>query len=204
MEDLAKRRRLEGKPENMRLEVNPDKYICPISGNLMIDPVVAEDGFTYERKEMERRFASGHRTSPETNQPIGTALISIADTRSEIRSLVSSGELCLTYGEKANYWFSSAQIEREGSAAKIHCMKRAVSLGHLGAKTYVALKLLHSAAKAGDGTAKKCISALGRNDRAAAAVYKMFDLHTADRAVEADAHSRDAASRFHFEFSQVV
>jgi len=40
----------------------------------MVDPVIAEDGNSYEREEIERWFRERHR-SPLTNQPIGTTLI---------------------------------------------------------------------------------------------------------------------------------
>jgi hypothetical protein len=39
----------------------------------MVDPVIAEDGNSYEREEIERWFLEHHR-SPLTNQPIGTTL----------------------------------------------------------------------------------------------------------------------------------
>jgi hypothetical protein len=39
----------------------------------MVDPVIAEDGNSYEREEIELWFRESHR-SPLTNQPIGTTL----------------------------------------------------------------------------------------------------------------------------------
>ena len=32
----------------------PDEYCCPLSLSIMVDPVIASDGTTYEREEIER------------------------------------------------------------------------------------------------------------------------------------------------------
>ena len=44
----------------------PEEYKCPILFNVMIDPVIAADGFSYERSAIERWLMS-HNTSPKTN-----------------------------------------------------------------------------------------------------------------------------------------
>ena len=43
----------------------PNEYLCPISLNLMEDPVCASDGHTYERKHIEAWFVQ-KRKSPKT------------------------------------------------------------------------------------------------------------------------------------------
>ena len=43
----------------------PDALCCPISMEIMRDPVIAADGHTYERAEIEAWFAN-NRTSPKT------------------------------------------------------------------------------------------------------------------------------------------
>lgn len=49
----------------------PEAFYCPISGEVMLDPVVASDGHTYERKEIEKWiFQMNKQTSPMTNQPL--------------------------------------------------------------------------------------------------------------------------------------
>ena len=45
----------------------PDSFFCPISYELMRDPVVTADGHTYEREQIAIWFAQGHDTSPRTN-----------------------------------------------------------------------------------------------------------------------------------------
>ena len=46
-----------------------------ITFSIMIDPVVASDGFTYERSGIEQWFASGKRTSPFTREPLATQIL---------------------------------------------------------------------------------------------------------------------------------
>ena len=46
-------------------EVPPD-FMCPISQDLMKDPVITADGQSYERDDIEQWFRNGNRTSPST------------------------------------------------------------------------------------------------------------------------------------------
>ncbi|XP_042215697.1 WD repeat, SAM and U-box domain-containing protein 1-like isoform X2 [Homarus americanus] len=48
----------------------PSEYLCPITQELISDPVLCADGFTYERVAMEAWLASGKRTSPMTNEKL--------------------------------------------------------------------------------------------------------------------------------------
>eukprot|EP00873_Tetraselmis_striata_P035797 jgi/Tetstr1/456061/TSEL_042831.t1 len=47
--------------------------ICPITQDIMADPVLAEDGYTYEREAIAAHFRR-RAVSPMTNLPIGTAV----------------------------------------------------------------------------------------------------------------------------------
>lgn len=51
----------------MAPEPDENDYRCPICLEIMVDPVVAADGFSYEREQIQRWLASGKRTSPKTN-----------------------------------------------------------------------------------------------------------------------------------------
>eukprot|EP00935_MAST-01C_sp_MAST-1C-sp1_P001750 g1750.t1 len=44
----------------------PDDYLCPITRELMVDPVIAADGFAYEREAIER-WVQTKKSSPKTN-----------------------------------------------------------------------------------------------------------------------------------------
>jgi hypothetical protein len=52
----------------------PDEYRCPITRELMEDPVIAEDGQTYEREAIAT-WVTGHGTSPMTRQRIASMFI---------------------------------------------------------------------------------------------------------------------------------
>ena len=64
----------------------PDDYMCPITTDLMADPVIATDGFAYERDAIECWFATGKQTSPKTGEPLEVMLlIPCHQLRSRIR-----------------------------------------------------------------------------------------------------------------------
>ena len=48
----------------------PENLMCPISIDLLVDPVFAADGHTYSRAEIQAWLATGKRTSPKTNEPL--------------------------------------------------------------------------------------------------------------------------------------
>ena len=51
--------------KQQRLEI-PDAYLCPITMDPMEDPVMAADGHSYEKSEINAWFALGNNTSPKT------------------------------------------------------------------------------------------------------------------------------------------
>jgi len=52
----------------------PDEFVCPISQELMEDPVLASDGHAYERRAIERWFAK-RLTRPKRGEPLETAAL---------------------------------------------------------------------------------------------------------------------------------
>ena len=51
----------------------PASLLCPITQEVMVEPVIAADGFTYERAAIERWLEMGpNRRSPTTNAPLGS------------------------------------------------------------------------------------------------------------------------------------
>merc|ERR1712070_110105 len=57
--------------EGMHKDLN-----CPITLQRLVDPVVAHDGFVYERAAIQQWFDNNHRVSPMTNDPLNdTTLI---------------------------------------------------------------------------------------------------------------------------------
>nr|XP_043635653.1 U-box domain-containing protein 13-like [Erigeron canadensis] len=62
--------------KNHKNTVIPDDFRCPISLELMKDPVIVSTGQTYERTCIEKWLEQGHRTCPKTQQNLtSTALI---------------------------------------------------------------------------------------------------------------------------------
>ena len=55
-------------------EQPPDDFICPITHGLMIDPVSAADGHTYERRAIED-WLVGHSTSPMTGAKLEVKML---------------------------------------------------------------------------------------------------------------------------------
>lgn len=45
----------------------PEDFICPITHEVMSDPVMCEDGFSYERSAITEWFSKEKSTSPMTN-----------------------------------------------------------------------------------------------------------------------------------------
>lgn len=48
-------------------DYTPDEFLCPISREIMQDPVIAADGYTYERAAIESWIKAGNSRSPMTN-----------------------------------------------------------------------------------------------------------------------------------------
>ena len=55
-------------------EEPPDHFICPITHNLMIDPVSAADGHMYERRAIEDWLVD-HSTSPMTGAELKVTML---------------------------------------------------------------------------------------------------------------------------------
>ncbi|XP_042038149.1 U-box domain-containing protein 21-like [Salvia splendens] len=71
MSSLWRRRRKGGKPEEINSGSNlaiPTHFRCPISLELMKDPVSLATGVTYDRESIDRWLDTGNTTCPVTNQ----------------------------------------------------------------------------------------------------------------------------------------
>ena len=53
----------------------PAALVCPLSLEIFQDPVIAADGHSYERREIELWFARGKTTSPKTNEELPNAFL---------------------------------------------------------------------------------------------------------------------------------
>ncbi|KAJ8613487.1 hypothetical protein CTAYLR_002150 [Chrysophaeum taylorii] len=60
-----------------------EEVTCPITLAQFVDPVVADDGYTYEREAIARWLAT-HDTSPQTREPMGKDLVPNQTLRAQI------------------------------------------------------------------------------------------------------------------------
>ena len=86
------------------------EFICPITHELPIKPVTAEDGKIYEEKAIREWWSQkdGDPTSPSTGAVIGTKLLPAPQARNTIEALVESGAIA---GELAEAW--KQKLEQE-------------------------------------------------------------------------------------------
>ena len=69
----------------------PDDFICPITAEIMTDPVSTSDGFTYERAAITEWLRT-KETSPKTGVKLESkALIPNHSLRSVIRAFTEAG-----------------------------------------------------------------------------------------------------------------
>ena len=87
------------------------EVICPITHELPIKPVTAEDGKIYEEKAIREWFSKkdGDPTSPSTGAVIGTKLFPAPQARNIIEELVKSGDID---DELATAWKEKLEQEK--------------------------------------------------------------------------------------------
>nr|XP_043621478.1 U-box domain-containing protein 8 [Erigeron canadensis] len=66
----------------------PDDFKCPISLEIMSEPVILSSGHTFDRRSIQRWLDAGHRTCPITKLPLSDSPILIPNHA--LRSLISN------------------------------------------------------------------------------------------------------------------
>lgn len=78
-ESLGLRSKILRKIEEMKMapvsDGIPDEFLCPITHEVMKDPVIAADGYSYEREAIDSWIKTKNRSSPMTNLPLQTTLL---------------------------------------------------------------------------------------------------------------------------------
>lgn len=64
-----------------------DEFICPITYELMRDPVVASDGHTYEKAAIDK-WLKHHQISPRTNEPMAPLTIPNYNMKKLIQDII--------------------------------------------------------------------------------------------------------------------
>tara|TARA_B100000787_G_scaffold166696_1_gene152309 strand:+ start:344 stop:1135 length:792 start_codon:yes stop_codon:yes gene_type:complete len=108
-----------------------EEYACPITFELPIDPVTAEDGRCYERNAIEEWFERQPQSlvkSPVTNEPMGKRLLPAVQIRNMLTRLVESNVIT---GSKADAWKHGmanqaqvAALRAKAEAGEAHAMGR--------------------------------------------------------------------------------
>ena len=96
-----------------------EEYVCPITAELPIDPVTAEDGRCYERCAIEEWFVRQPQPqvkSPVTNEPMGKRLFPAVQLRNTLKRLVESGAIS---GSKADAWKQAMAEEALGVRMRV-------------------------------------------------------------------------------------
>ncbi|KAJ8609536.1 hypothetical protein CTAYLR_006024 [Chrysophaeum taylorii] len=133
-------------PSERCVEQLNDEFRCPISMELISDPVVGSDGRLYERSEIER-WLSVKGASPVTQAPmVAESLMSCHPVRNAIEALVSSGSV--PPAEEALFQVRRGKLakSRGNRSEAIACFTRAIDLGSTEAKYLYAVSLLEDAA----------------------------------------------------------
>eukprot|EP00252_Welwitschia_mirabilis_P022592 TRINITY_DN6153_c0_g1_i1.p1 TRINITY_DN6153_c0_g1~~TRINITY_DN6153_c0_g1_i1.p1 ORF type:complete len:661 (+),score=133.53 TRINITY_DN6153_c0_g1_i1:300-2282(+) len=82
----------------------PEDYRCPISLDLMTDPVIVATGQTYDRSSIQQWFDTGHRTCPKTQQVLSHLTLT---PNYVLRSLIA--QWCENHGIELPSQASSSQ-----------------------------------------------------------------------------------------------
>ena len=114
----------ESKRYKSAIDAMADEFVCPITQELPVEPVMAQDGRIYEKAAIEDWFVKKQGQpikSPVTNEPMGRTLIASTQARNAIRNMVESGALS---GAKADAW-----KERMEGEAKVAELRRKAEAG---------------------------------------------------------------------------
>ena len=108
--DLTEMASPQEKKQKVALTTIAKEFVCPITQELPIQPVTAEDGKVYEETAIREWFSKkeGEPTSPSTGAVIGTKLFPAPQARNTIEALVKSGAI---EGEIAEAWKEKLKIE---------------------------------------------------------------------------------------------
>ncbi|KAG2387208.1 hypothetical protein C9374_001540 [Naegleria lovaniensis] len=78
----------------------PQEFYCPITQEVMIDPVIGKDGHTYEREAIEK-WLKDHNVSPMTREPMSVDhLVPNIALRNTIEQIVNENENAINTGAR--------------------------------------------------------------------------------------------------------
>ena len=126
--------------EQCRMYALEQDLCCPITLEVMRDPVVADDGHSYEREAIEC-WLIGNRTSPVTRRVMGTAsLIPNHRLRTLIQDLQGNPTGDAPRGPVANVLGAGARVESISYTAYRHALGRAKAMHSLACRDLLRAK----------------------------------------------------------------
>ena len=111
----------------------PDEFLCPITYDVMCDPVVASDGISYERAAIEEVLKDDNPLSPITREPIERALFPNRNLRKRIAA--HEGEVLDFASQAAEVVAGRAVAEALGEQADGGGRKRAAEAAAAGSSS---------------------------------------------------------------------
>nr|DAD34620.1 TPA_asm: hypothetical protein HUJ06_005260 [Nelumbo nucifera] len=115
--------RLEARYDSEVLScLNPEDFRCPISLEIMTDPVTVSTGQTYDRSSIQKWLRAGHSTCPKTGEKLtNTELVSNTALRKLIRQFYSDNRIPVA--ETGNRNRDITRTNLSGSPAAAEAMK---------------------------------------------------------------------------------
>lgn len=116
----------------------PHEYLCPITLEIMTDPVIVATGQTYERESIQKWLDSNHRTCPKTGQILHHLLVV---PNYALRNLI------LQWCEKNDFELprKAISVGSDGSSSElvkqISCLVQDLSSPQLNARRHAILEL---------------------------------------------------------------
>jgi len=95
----------------------PENFICPITQDIMTDPVICSDGITYEKNAIVRWLESNN-TSPVTRKYISNTLIPNIALRNTIQDYIKDNQKKINYQNQQNV---SSQMIQNYKPPNITC-----------------------------------------------------------------------------------
>ena len=110
----------------------PQELCCPITGLIIEDPVIASDGYTYEKDAIQERITT-HGTSPITDEKINEKFIANQSKVAQIDKFYKENKICthkefwdavakgdVTEIEKLNYIDIQIELCNESDTRPLH------------------------------------------------------------------------------------
>lgn len=99
--------------------LNPEDFRCPISLELMTDPVTVSTGQTYDRVSIQKWFKSGNLTCPKTGEKVTTTeLVPNSNLRKLIQQYCADHGISLAKSRKMNHDISRTILPGSPAAAE--------------------------------------------------------------------------------------